>query len=267
MNDIKTIIPIQKCYPYEYKNYQLLSKHLMGCKFPVEFFKISFSKDVDMVMYPNACSLLSFELKNNKEVEICYIGRITETVSCHRDKNTLYYFIKFPPQFIFKSIAGTVNQNIDLGVEMFGGTAVLTDILNNDNLEKQLNSLIKLVQQSEMCFEVNELIDHFTYKSFLSSNNSLVEEIVREINYSARHARTVIKENTGISSKRLFDIMRLQNIIDTYILIDGDIQNCVYDKGFYDQTHLNKNIRKLTGLNYSTLKEIIKAKNVEQSNL
>ena len=35
----------------------------------------------------------------------------------------------------------------------------------------------------------------------------------------------------------------------------------MYDFGFYDQAHLNKNIRKLTGLSYTSFKEILKEKN------
>ena len=53
--------------------------------------------------------------------------------------------------------------------------------------------------------------------------------------------------------------------MEAQIQDDGDVMDCVYNLGFYDQTHLNKNIKKLTGLTYSAFRKILKEKNKMKS--
>ena len=49
--------------------------------------------------------------------------------------------------------------------------------------------------------------------------------------------------------------------MDSQIFDDGDSLSCAYDNGFFDQTYINQNIRKLTGLSYTSCRSILKAKN------
>ena len=88
-----------------------------------------------------------------------------------------------------------------------------------------------------------------------------MEEIIRQITYTPRYIRDVIREYTGISAKRLGDILRLQSIMLAQMQEDENAMDCVYDFGFYDQAHLNKSIKKLTGLTYSSFKRVFKDKN------
>ena len=104
-------------------------------------------------------------------------------------------------------------------------------------------------------------MDEFVFGSLYNEDNLSIEEIIGNMSYSPRYIRSVIKAQTGINAKRLYDILRLQNIMESQIFEDEDSLNCVYDFGFYDQAHLNKNIRKLTGLSYTSFKEILKEKN------
>lgn len=87
----KLLIPVQRCYLDEYREYQTTCRYLDGCMIPAEAFRIRFCKVIEMVMYPNACVLLSFEKRGDGAIGVRYIGRITETVcTAHRD-NTLYF--------------------------------------------------------------------------------------------------------------------------------------------------------------------------------
>lgn len=257
----KLFIPVQRCYPDEYRTYQTTCRYLDDCRIPVEVFRIRFRKVIEMVLYPNACVLLSFEQRANGGIGVRYIGRITETVcTTHRD-DTLYFQLRFPPQFVFRQFAGQVNQIIELDPALFGGAEAIAEALAGDDMERTLDRLLELVRASEAGLHFNPLIDRFVLDSILSEEMYSIERIVSDIHYSARYVRAVIKDNLGISSKRLFDILRLQNIMDSQIGGDGDPLNCVYDNGFFDQTHMNKNIRKLTGLSYTSFRSILKAKN------
>ena len=254
-------IPVQRCYPDEYRNYNRVFSYLDECIIPVEVFRIQFSKPIEMVMYPNACCLLSFERDSGGEVSIRFIGRITETVCTHQRDDTFYFMLKFPPQFTFKLFAGEANQIKTLDSGLCGGEKAISAALQCDDINECFDTLISLIRESPLGLSFNGLIDAFVRECILTNQTYCVERIVQNLNYSARYVRSVIKRNLGISSKRLFDIMRLQNIMDSQIFDDGDSLNCVFENGFYDQTHLNKNIRKLTGLSYISFKSILKAKN------
>ena len=121
--------------------------------------------------------------------------------------------------------------------------------------------LMQAVLDSGLDFRENKLVDEFVFGSLYNEDNLSIEEIIGNMSYSPRYIRSVIKAQTGINAKRLYDILRLQNIMESQIFEDEDSLNCVYDFGFYDQAHLNKNIRKLTGLSYTSFKEILKEKN------
>lgn len=116
----KLLIPVQRCYPDEYREYQTTRRYLDGCMIPVEAFRIRFCKVIEMVMYPNACVLLSFEKRGDGAVGVRYIGRITETVCTAHRGDTLYFQLKFPPQFVFQRFTGQVNQILELDPALFG---------------------------------------------------------------------------------------------------------------------------------------------------
>ncbi len=257
----KLLIPVQRCYPDEYREYQTTCRYLDGCMLPVEAFRIRFCKVTEMVMYPNACVLLSFEKRWDGAVGVRYIGRITETVCTAHRGDTLYFQLKFPPQFVFQRFAGQVNQILELDPALFGGAKAIAAAMDGPAMERALDQLLALVQQSEAGLHMSALIDRFVLDSIRSNETCSIERIVKDIHYSARYVRAVVKHNLGISSKRLFDILRLQNIMDSQIFDDGDSLSCAYDNGFFDQTHMNKNIRKLTGLSYASFRSILKAKN------
>lgn len=257
----KLSIPVQRCYPDEYREYQRTRWYLENCRIPVEVFRIRFSKEIEMVMYPNACVLLSFELRENGKVGVRYVGRITETVCTRHDDGTLYFQLKFPPQFVFKRFASRTNETIEIDPKWFGGEQAISAALSEPDMERALDRLLQLIRESEVGLQFNQIVDDFVLSSILLNETSSIERIAKEINYSERYLRAVIKENLGISSKRLLDILRLQNIMDSQISDDGDSLSCVYENGFFDQTHMNRNIRKLTGLSYTSFRCILRAKN------
>ena len=121
--------------------------------------------------------------------------------------------------------------------------------------------LMEAVLAGGLGFKENKLIDEFVFNSLYNNDHLSIEEIIGNMSYSPRYVRSVIKSLAGINAKRLYDILRLQNIMESQIAEDEDSLNCVYDFGFYDQAHLNKNIHKLTGLSYTSFKSILKEKN------
>lgn len=249
---------MQRCYPDEYQEYTYKRFSIRGSLFPIEAFEIYFSKETEMIMYPNACVLLSFELNQENSITVHYIGRINETACIQHQPGVKYFQIKFPPQIIFRNVEST-NMNSKLDLSMFGGAERIKNIFDEPSFEKRYKRFLTVVAESSLGMEINELINEFIGQC-VDENLFEIADIVERIHYSPRYIRQIIKEHMSISVKRLYDILRLQNIIGSR---DYDENlNCVFDNGFFDQTHLNKYLKKLTGLNYSSFKKVMKEKNI-----
>ena len=254
-------IPIQRCYPDEYEEYQV-SGHCWNDGFlPVQMFRIRFRKRTGMVLYPHACTLLYFERGADGTVRIRLVGRVTETMCTRQEPGTTYLMLRFPPQYTFEAFKGQTNTENYLEPSVFGDLALIRQAMDTKDADEAFSLLMQAVLDSSLDFRENKLVDEFVFGSLYNEDNLSIEEIIGNMSYSPRYIRSVIKAQTGINAKRLYDILRLQNIMESQIFEDEDSLNCVYDFGFYDQAHLNKNIRKLTGLSYTSFKEILKEKN------
>lgn len=254
-------IPIQRCYPDEYEEYQV-SGHCWNDGFlPVQMFRIRFRKRTGMVLYPHACTLLYFERGADGTVRIRLVGRVTETMCTRQEPGTTYLMLRFPPQYTFEAFKGQTNTENYLEPSVFGDLTPIRQAMDTKDADEAFALLMQAVLDSGLDFRENKLVDEFVFGSLYNEDNLSIEEIIGNMSYSPRYIRSVIKAQTGINAKRLYDILRLQNIMESQIFEDEDSLNCVYDFGFYDQAHLNKNIRKLTGLSYTSFKEILKEKN------
>lgn len=254
-------IPIQRCYPDEYEEYQV-SGHCWNDGFlPVQMFRIRFRKRTGMVLYPHACTLLYFERGADGTVRIRLVGRVTETMCTRQEPGTTYLMLRFPPQYTFEAFKGQTNTEHYLEPSVFGDLTPIRQAMDTKDADAAFALLMQAVLGSSLDFRENKLVDEFVFGSLYNEDNLSIEEIIGNMSYSPRYIRSVIKAQTGINAKRLYDILRLQNIMESQIFEDEDSLSCVYDFGFYDQAHLNKNIRKLTGLSYTSFKEILKEKN------
>lgn len=254
-------IPIQRCYPDEYEEYQVSGHYWNDGFLPVQMFRIRFRKRTGMVLYPHACTLLYFELRTDGAVRIRLVGRVTETMCTRQEPGTTYLMLRFPPQYTFEAFKGMTNTEHYLEPSVFGDLTPIRQAMDTKDADAAFALLMQAVLDSGLDFRENKLVDEFVFGSLYNEDNLSIEEIIGNMSYSPRYIRSVIKAQTGINAKRLYDILRLQNIMESQIFEDEDSLNCVYDFGFYDQAHLNKNIRKLTGLSYTSFKEILKEKN------
>ena len=254
-------IPIQRCYPDEYLEYRVSSEYWENGFLPVQMFRIRFRKRTGMVLYPHACTLLNFERDKDDRIKVRYVGRVTETMCTMQEADTEYLMLRFPPQYVFSAFPGMVNTEMYLEPEVLGGVGFIRRAFEEDDGRRCFELLMTAVTSGTLGFRENKLVDVFVFNSIYNEENDTIEEIIGNMSYSPRYVRSVIKAQTGINAKRLYDILRLQNIMESQISQEEDSMNCVYDFGFYDQAHLNKNIRKLTGLSYSSFQAILKEKN------
>lgn len=257
----KAVIPIQRCYPEEYLVHEVRSYDWGYGELPIQEFCIKFRRDTGMVMYSNACTLMSFEQYPDGKCTVRFVGRITETMRTWQKKDVWYVILRFPPQYMFERLKGVVNQEIHLDTEDFGGEEQIRTAMQMQEPAKRFETLMELVSRSRLKFWMSDIVNQFVRNSMGGYQYLSVEELISHITYSPRYVRDIIKEYTGINAKRLYDILRLQSIMEAQIRDDVDAMDCVYNLGFYDQTHLNKSIKKLTGLTYTAFRKILKEKN------
>jgi len=75
-----------------------------------------------------------------------------------------------------------------------------------------------------------------------AKGNLRIDDLSDFTGYSGRYCRAKFKEAHGISIKHYSDIMRVQNAVR--MLSGGaDIQDVVFENGYFDQPHLNREFR------------------------
>lgn len=79
----------------------------------------------------------------------------------------------------------------------------------------------------------------------LAAGAPTVEAAARAIGASDRTVRRRVRADTGLAPKRLHEILRLRRALDA--LPANDLARTALDAGYYDQAHLNRQVRALTG--------------------
>lgn len=114
---------------------------------------------------------------------------------------------------------------------------------------------------------VEHLRSHHTKKLAYPMFSSGLEESAWLINFSARHKRRLYKETFGVSRKELQNIRNVQSFLEQtcdFASQNPRIIQHVNPDIFYDQPHLNRTFRKMTG--FSPV-EYFQANSILQDNL
>jgi AraC-like DNA-binding protein len=75
-----------------------------------------------------------------------------------------------------------------------------------------------------------------------------VDHVARELGVSARYLNTLFRREVGASPKSVARVLRLGRVLDALSAGGGDLAHLALDCGYYDQSHLNREFRVLTGL-------------------
>lgn len=254
-------IPVQRCYPEEYLTHEVADMQYGSGVISIKIYSIRFRHDCDLAMFPNACTLLSFSLSDNGQVAVELVGRITQAVAPKQYAGHVYTMLRFPPYFAFRTLGIANNQTVALSPEIFGGEAKIRRAVTASTAQMRFDLLVRLIEDSGLGLFENPVVSEFMVQCLRADSLESIETIIEQMNYSPRYVRSVIKQTVGVNAKRLADIIRLQRIINMLIINDEDQFTCVCRNGFYDQTHMNKNLKKLTECSYTSFKTILRQKN------
>lgn len=96
-----------------------------------------------------------------------------------------------------------------------------------------------------------DVLTNYAAKRIVTNHGSIkIQDLEAETGYSNRYLRKKFTEHLGISMKTFCQITQLHWSYDLYHQLNGQI--CLSElalmSGYYDQSHMNNNYKKLTGL-------------------
>lgn len=90
---------------------------------------------------------------------------------------------------------------------------------------------------------------------YQSSGRIRIDKLMADVCLSPRQFERNFKELTGFSAKAYLKIVRFERLIETmtaYQPAGSQLIDLALDAGYYDQAHLNRHFKELTGVNPST---------------
>lgn len=209
-------------------------------------------KTITNNILPDACIDIVIDFANNT---ICFAGFSKETEVFQLNKNIDYMGVRLKPSIFYLLF------NIEADKIMDNETP-FCDIEKENSLDKILNlkstneriEYLKgyLFQKTKDKIEMPFVaIVEGLYNSPKEQN---VIEIAKKMGYNERHLYRVFKMNFGVSPKVLLNILRLHLCLTLILEENMNLVDIALFCGFYDQSHLIREIKRYTG--FSPLKII-----------
>lgn len=94
----------------------------------------------------------------------------------------------------------------------------------------------------------NSSIDWAVDNIYYNYNNVSISDIIYETNLSSRTFQRRFKETVGVSAKEFHKISRFQTVLKKLLLNkEKPTLGFILDAGYFDQSHFNKDFKKLAG--------------------
>jgi len=258
---------------YTLKEYRP-SETLIG--FIDEFYEFWFKKSKELIprpyFFPNYSTALIYYRDNiSGESEFYFIGPCMKNIFLPSSADCYYWAVDFHPfitQSIFKFNISSLVDKIVKAKNLMTKKDFETfyDYLNKIKtcrgkikfLEDFVSKRISDIKKADI--EITAVID-----LVLKSNEKLkLEDIYNSLNSSTRKFQRKFKKETGLTPKEFCRIVRIRSAANK--LAEGSYKHLdiMFDSGYYDQSHFNKEFKELSGSTPSSFekryKEIKKIK-------
>lgn len=249
----KNIVPLQPdmkrqlCYqeklikwnPYAIKNLALCYEFRTGKE----------GRTIRLV--PDACLDFLFRFGAGGPAAVV-TGVQTSPISLELDPDTVYFGFK---PYSSKGMRAFSANWADLREQR----ADLGDLLPSGEILEKLDQAASFGERVEMIhrFALDFLVDDTYRPDFVeyselklcsAKGNLRIEDLTDYTGYTGRYCREKFKEAMGISIKRYSNIIRVQNAIRMLSQTDRpELADVVFENGYFDQSHLNREFRLYTG--------------------
>lgn len=169
-----------------------------------------------------------------------------------------YVDVSFFPGVFYELFKIPINKlenrvyNIDeLSIKL--DTSILEKLYNNKEKPREILNIL-----NEFFFQ---LFYHFESSDFLGNIKNLctncnLDDFYDNLKYSARHVQREMNKFTGLSPRSIQRISRFYKIIEHLTTqYNGNFAEIAQELEFYDQSHLIKDFKSFTGLNFKEFKQ------------
>lgn len=142
------------------------------------------------------------------------------------------------------------NTQIDIRDAFYNGAEIEEKMSYASTFSDRYNIIANYIKDRiKLSYDTNNIV-LFVFNKILETNGNIsISELEQSTGYSGRHLRNVIKGELGISIKQLCEVMQFQWMCNYYKQNDGQVSlpDLAALCGYYDQSHMNKCCKKLTG--------------------
>lgn len=230
----------------EYKEYNVkeLEDYCM-CIWTMKSKKI-LNKTISNNILPDACIDIVIDFVSNT---ISFAGFSKETKDFKLDKKIDYMGVRLKPSIfylLFNVAADKVMDN-EIAFSAIEKEDNIDRILELENTNERIEYLKmylfkKAKVQKEMPFM--EIVE----KLYDNPKEQSVTDIAKKLGYHERNLYRVFKANFGVSPKVLLNIIRLHLCLTLILEKKMSLIDIAFFCGFYDQSHLIKEIKKYTSI-------------------
>ena len=222
------------------------------------------NKTLKRTVFPDSFFKIYLELKDDKVSTLLLIGLFTKENEIEIPANTTVYGIKFKilaPEYIFqKEIASLLNSQEVLDPSFWGIKDMnLVSLQNFVSLIEPV--ILKKINQNKEPQKKKLNLSKLLYNS---NGNILVKDISKQVNWNSRSINRYFTKYIGIPLKTYLNI---QKVYAAYIPIIN--KKFFPEKGFHDQSHFIKEVKKHTNNTPSELEDqkndrFIQLKNIKK---
>lgn len=208
--------------------------------------KNKLDKSVDNNILPDACIDIVIDFANDS---ICFAGFSKETEAFQLNKKIDYMGVRLKPGVFYLLFNVEADKIMDNEIPF-------CDVEKEINLDRILN--LKSTNERMECLKYylfqktkdKPKMPFVTMVEELYSNpkDQNVMDIANNLGYSERHLYRVFKANFGVSPKVLLNILRLHLCLTLILEKNMNLVDIANLCGFYDQSHLIREIKRYTGI-------------------
>ena len=142
------------------------------------------------------------------------------------------------------------NSRIDMCEALWNGSEIEEQMAEAGSFTERWQVISDyLLNRVRIGYHTNNIAIHVIREVIRSQGSVTIKELEQSTGYTGRYLRQVVEETLGVSIKQLCEVTKFQWMCNHYIRSNGEISLSALacQSGFYDQSHMNRCCKQLTG--------------------
>jgi AraC-like DNA-binding protein len=182
-----------------------------------------------------------------------FAGQTSQSYSLELNNECLIYGIRFYPHTLHALFAFPANHTTDklLCIEEIKKSKSLINCLSADvqqTFHRFEKLLLKMAGNVDLSSNRFRYIDYSINEIIKKKGNIKIDSLIKQAGVSAKYYDTLFNRFVGITPKSFCNIIKLNHFISyRNNFPEKSLTGCAYEAGFFDQSHLIRLFRSVTG--------------------